>query len=189
MLQAILWAERTRHEHEAPLAIALGEWHLSAALDTVPRRVVESLVRWYLHLSFVLSHRGLPERCLRCFDAREEVVGLEAALHVLTDQLEMPAPNTFRELEKYRWDAVNGRLASPGEAGVEIRSSDCQAGPMIKGTAMPLREFFTAVRMFLEYKGFFEQEARLTSSQAEALFDLAEELLLATARPLSAEAG
>lgn len=181
--QAILYAERQRHDYESPLAVALGEWRLSADGSAVPRQLVEALVLWYLHLSFALSNRGLPERCVRCFQAREEVAGLEAALHKLTERLGMPSPNAFRELEKYTWAIFNSHLETPGKVGVEIRPGKYESVAMIKGTEMPLSEFFTAVTMFLEALGFFKEERRVDRFSVTRLFEVAEELLLATARP------
>lgn len=183
--QAILFAEHQRHDYGSPLAVALGEWQLSANRNAVPRQLVESLVLWYLHLSFAVSGRGLPERCLRCFQAREEVVGIEATLHELTERLGMPAPNTFRELEKYQWDILNGHLETPRKIGVEISKGEYEDIATIKGTGVQLSKFFTAVTMFLEWQGFFKKEPGLDQFRVTDLFEFAEELLLATAKPSS----
>lgn len=181
IVQFVLAAEENRRSNESPLSLGLGKWFLSAHPNAVPRIYIEELVLYYLHLSFAVTSRELPERCLRCYKLRKEVSGMEIALHQLTDRLHMPEPNAFRQLEKVRWDIYNKDLETPRHAGVEISDKKYDGAPVVKGTDMRLSELLTRLKLFLEIKGFYTSDLGLTQDQMEKLLEVGEDLLVASA--------
>ncbi len=179
----LLLEEEHRHGHESPLSLGLGKWFLSAHPDAIPRMLIETLVLCYLYLSFALASRELPERCLRCSRGRNEVAEMERALHELTDRLRMPEPNAFRALEKYRWDIFHKDLETPRHAGVEISVGKHDGAPVVKGTDLRLADLLRWLKMFLDINHFYKSDLGVTRTQMDELLDVAEDLLIASARP------
>jgi hypothetical protein len=180
--QFVLVADERRYDHESPVALALGKWFLSAHPRVVPRECVESLVLSYLGVSFAAERRELPERCLRCHGVRKELAYLEAALHYLTDSLGMPEPDAFADYEKYRWNIIHQPFATRGKAGVEISEDRCDGAPVVKGTGVRLKDLLVRLKVFLMANGFYTPRLRVTQEKMEDLLEVAEELLVASAR-------
>ncbi len=93
---------------DSPVVAALGEWEFCIPANAVPRRLIESIILSYLELSFTMGTRKHLQDDERCVEARDLLRRLEAQLHIITDALKMPEPNTFRDLEKFRWKAGRG---------------------------------------------------------------------------------
>jgi|CXWL01.1.fsa_nt_gi hypothetical protein len=93
---------------DSPIVPALGEWLLCVPTAAVPRHIIESIILSYLHLSFTMGQRKHLPDDQRCEEARLLLGRLETQLHIVTDELRMPAPNTFRDLEEHRWKAGRG---------------------------------------------------------------------------------